>query len=287
MRWRCLVAYDGTDFEGWQSQPSGNTIQDHLERRLTQLFGQPVRIHGSGRTDSGVHARGQVFHFDGDWRSGPDDLLKALRVGFPDAIQVYRVQHVPDDFHARYSVVGKRYIYRLYEGFAGPFEKRWLWSLGNWRVDVDAMNEAATVLLGEHDFAAFGANPRDNREESTVKTMHRLEVFRDGPYLALVTEASGYLYRMVRSLTGCLVHVGLGRRSKADLQAILASRVRTELVMTAPAEGLFLDEVFYGPDLPPPPLPRRIANGGPARNPWPFDDTSSHLRGTPPAEEQG
>ncbi|MDP0500059.1 MAG: tRNA pseudouridine(38-40) synthase TruA [Verrucomicrobiota bacterium JB022] len=268
MRWKCTVAYDGTDFEGWQSQPSQNTIQDHIERRLAFLFKGHLRIHGSGRTDSGVHARGQVFHFDGEWKWEPEDLLKALRVGFPDSIQVYRAERVPDDFHARFSATGKRYIYRMFEGFAGPFDYRWHWSLGNWRLDVDRMNEAAKLLLGEHDFSAFSANPRDGREESTVKDMRRLELVREGPYVTLYTEASGYLFRMVRSLAGCLVHVGIGRLTGDDLREILESATRTERVVTAPAGGLFLDHVYYEGAPSPDPRPGTIALGGGGQGPW-------------------
>jgi len=245
MRWKCTVAYDGTDFEGWQSQPSGNTVQDHIERRLAWLFKQPVRIHASGRTDSGVHARGQVFHFDGDWAHKPEDLLAALRVGFPDSIQVYAAERVADDFHARFSATGKCYAYRFFEGDAPPFETRYCWSLGRRRLDLDAVNRAAAHLVGRHDFSAFSANPRDDREENPVKDLRRLEVVRDGPRLTLWTEASGYLYKMVRSLAGCLCEVGLGKLDPDELPAILASRTRTNRVMTAPARGLCMERVDY------------------------------------------
>lgn len=251
MRWKCHVAYDGTDFEGWQSQVSGQTIQDFIERRLAYLMGGPTRIHAAGRTDSGVHARGQVFHFEGDWKHGPEELLKALRTGYPDTIQVYRAQVVADDFHARFSATGKRYVYRFFEGYAPPFETRYCWSLKGWRLDVPRMNAAAEALLGEHDFSAFGANPRDEREESPVKHLRRLEFLRDGPRVTLVTEASGYLYKMVRSLAGCLVDVGAGRLPPEALRDILASRVRTNTVVTAPPQGLFLDRVYYADDPPP------------------------------------
>jgi len=268
MRWKCTVAYDGTDFEGWQSQPSKNTVQDHLERRLAFLFKRDVRVHGSGRTDSGVHANAQVFHFDGEWKWAPEDLLKALRVGYPDSIQVYRAERVSDDFHARFSAVGKRYVYHFYEGFAGPFDYRWHWSLGHWRLDLDRVNEAAQQLIGKHDFAPFSANPRDGREESTVKDLRRLEVVRNGRHLTLVTEASGYLFRMVRSLAGCLVNVGIGRLSQDDLREILECGVRTERVVTAPARGLFLDRVYYEGHDTPDPDPTKIVFGGPAHSPW-------------------
>lgn len=244
-RWRCWVAYDGTDFEGWQAQPSGNAVQNHLERRLSFLCKEPIRIHGSGRTDSGVHATGQVFHFDGIWNHSAEDLLKALRTGFPDSIQVYRAEPCEADFHARYSAVGKRYLYRIFEGFAPPMETRYCWSLGHRRLDHEAMNAGAASLIGRHDFSAFGANPRDDREDDPVKELRVLRVLREGPRLTLETEASGYLYKMVRSLTGCLVDVGTGKLKPEDLPGILESRVRTNRVVTSPPQGLCLERVYY------------------------------------------
>ena len=245
MRWKCTVAYDGTDFEGWQAQRSGHTIQQFLERRLSFLFERPARIHGAGRTDAGVHAVGQVFHVDGDWAHGPEILLKALRSGFPDSIQVMAAEVVADDFHARFSATGKRYVYRFFEGYAPPFETRYCLSLGQRRLDLERMNEAAARLLGRHDFSAFAANRRDDSEENPVKELRRLEVRRDGPRLTLVTEGSGYLYKMVRSLAGCLLDVGTGKLGPEAVAQILASRTRTAIVCTAPARGLTLERVDY------------------------------------------
>ncbi len=245
MRWKCTVAYDGTQFEGWQSQPSGNTIQDFIENRLRVLFNRRVPIHGSGRTDSGVHARGQVFHFDGDWAHGSEALLKALRTGYPDAIQVYRAEVVDDDFHARFSAVGKRYVYQFLEGHADPFLTRWHWSTGNRRLDVDRMNAGAAYLTGKYDFSAFTANPRDNREDDPVKDLRVLRVESEGPRVRLVAEADGFLFRMVRSLAGCLFDVGTGKLEPEAVAEIRDSRTRTNVVQTAPPEGLFLDEVWY------------------------------------------
>ena len=245
MRWKCTVAYDGTQFEGWQSQPSGNTVQDFIESRLKVLFKKRIPIHGSGRTDSGVHARAQVFHFDGDWMHGPEDLLKALRTGYPDSIQVYRAEVVPDDFHARFSATGKRYVYQWHEGFADPFETRWYWSTGNRRLDVARMNQAASMLLGKHDFSAFSANPRDDRKDDPVKDLRVLIIQRQENKVFLTAEADGFLFRMVRSLAGCLFDVGINKLEPEQVIGILESCKRTNMVQTAPAEGLFLDEVWY------------------------------------------
>jgi tRNA pseudouridine38-40 synthase len=245
MRWKCKVAYDGTAFNGWQSQSGGNTIQDLIEARLRVLLDAPVRIYGSGRTDSGVHARGQVFHFDGNWTAGADTLLRALKSGYPHTIQVFDAEPVDDHFHARFSATGKQYVYQIFEGDASPFETRFHWSLGRRRLVESAMSEAAAILCGRHDFTAFTANAHDDRHEDCVRELRRLEVVRDGAYLKIITEADGYLYRMVRSLVGCLVEVGLGKLSVADVKAMLQTGVRGEKVQTAPPQGLFLEKVFY------------------------------------------
>jgi tRNA pseudouridine38-40 synthase len=245
MRWKCMVAYDGTQFEGWQAQPGGNTVQDLIEKRLGVIFDRRVVIHGSGRTDSGVHARGQVFHFDAEWPHGAEALVKALRTGYPDSIQVYHAEQVEDDFHARFSVVKKRYTYHFFEGHAGPFETRWCFSTGNRRVDTDRMNTAAARLLGRHDFTAFTANPGEERDDDPVKDLLVLEATRDGPRIILKAEARSFLFRMVRSLAGCLFDVGIGKLEADQVSELLAERRRTHLVQTAPAKGLFLDQVWY------------------------------------------
>jgi len=246
MRWKCTVSYDGTRYEGWQSQPGDNTIQDHIETRLRECFKKRIIIHGSGRTDSGVHARGQVFHFDADWVHGPETLLKALRSGYPDSIRIYEAELVEDDFHARFSALGKRYVYQYHEGYADPFETRWHWSMGHRELDVGKMNQAANSLLGKHDFTSFTANPKEERDDNVVRDLRRLEVVREGPKIHLVAEADGFLYRMVRSLAGCLFDVGIGKLTADDVVKIRDKRKRTNLVLTAPPQGLFLDRVWYG-----------------------------------------
>jgi tRNA pseudouridine38-40 synthase len=244
MRWKCTVAYDGTDFFGWQSQEKGNTIQDLIEHQLKIIFKQPIRIHGSGRTDSGVHAKGQVFHFDGEWKSPGDDLLNALRGGLPESILVSSARRVSSDFHARYSAKGKKYIYKLYEGYAPPSEIRYCWSLGKRRLNITSMRLAAKQLLGKHDFTAFAAE-RDNPDEHPIKDLRRLDIVKNGPRINITTEANGYLYKMVRSLVGALVDVGCGKLSRERLVEILESRQRTHRVYTAPGRGLSMDRVFY------------------------------------------
>jgi len=245
MRWKATVAYDGTDFYGWQSQVGGNTVQDYIERRLEAIFKQAVRIHGSGRTVSGVHAEAQVFHFDADWVHPVNHLLRALRSGLPQGIQVTSVHHASDSFHARYSAVGKRYVYRIFEGYAPPFESRFTYSLDNRKIDVDRMRQGARILVGRHDFTAFAADRGDGSEEDPVKELYKLEVTRRGPRVRVTFEGSGFLYKMARSITGALIDVGIGKLEPEHIQRILESRARTSVVATAPAQGLTLVKVFY------------------------------------------
>jgi len=245
MRWKGICAYDGTDLSGWQSQPGGNTVQDLLERRLAQVFTRPVRIHGSGRTDAGVHAEHHPFHFDADWPHGADTLLRAFRSNLPKSIQVWHIEEISDDFHARFSARGKRYAYRIFEGFPRPWEDHYTWALGNRRLDVAALVEAALCLVGTHDFSSLAVNRGDGSAEDSVKTLWRVAVEADFPRLQIVCEGSGFLYKMVRSIAGTLVEVGLGKLSPARLAELLAARQRSNEIAVAPAKGLWLEEVFY------------------------------------------
>lgn len=242
-RWKCICAYDGTTFDGWQSQARGRAIQDVIETRLAQIFGAPVRIHGSGRTDAGVHANGQVFHFDAEWRHGTDRLLAAFRSGLPAAIQVKTARVVAADFHARFQATNKRYVYHLQLGDADPFARPFCWQIFN-PLDLVAMEAAVAELRGRHDFRAFTALNGTVRED-TVRHLRRLEIVRRGRHVRITVEAEGFLYKMVRSIVGALVAVGEGRLTPARVREILASRERTALVKTAPPHGLFLEKVFY------------------------------------------
>lgn len=242
-RWKCLCAYDGTSFDGWQSQVGGSGIQDVIERRLAAIFGHPIRIHGSGRTDAGVHALEQVFHFDAAWRHGADKLLAALRVGLPTAIQVKSARPVSAEFHARFSAAGKRYIYHLHLGDADPFTRPYCWMLFK-PLDLEAMQAAAEVIRGKHDFRALTALNGPERED-TVRDVRRLDVVKRGKEIRITAEANGFLYKMVRSIAGVLVAVGEGRLSVPELRDILSARRRPPAVHTAPPQGLFLAKVFY------------------------------------------
>ncbi len=245
MRWKCICAYDGTDFDGWQRQPGGGAIQNVLEGVLSEILDTPTLTHGSGRTDAGVHARGQCFHFDGDWAHDAGKLIRALHSRLPKTIRIESARSVSEAFHARHSVVGKRYRYRYYLGRAHPMDERYVWACRDVPLDLAAMQAAAQHLEGRHDFSAFGATHGKEDDPNPVKSIHKLELRQCGREITLTTEGSGYLYRMVRSFAGGLYSVGRGRLSPEEIAAILESRVRTHRIITAPACGLCLEKVFY------------------------------------------
>ena len=245
MRWKCTCAYDGTDFDGWQRQPSGGAVQNHIEAALTQIFDRPLQLHGSGRTDAGVHARGQCFHFDAEWLHKPEKLVRALHSILPTSIRIKSVKSVSDDFHARFSVSGKRYLYNYYLGRADPVDDRYVWACRDLPLDLKEMQVAADRLLGTHDFSAYSATHGKENDPNPVKTVSRLQLKQRGKFIRLDAEGSGFLYRMVRSIAGALYAVGRGRLTPDDIAEILESKKRTHRIVTAPAKGLFLDKVFY------------------------------------------
>ncbi len=245
-RWKCVCAYDGTGFSGWQSQPKGDSVQDAIEARLLEVLGVRTRIHASGRTDAGVHALGQVFHFDASWRHGQERLAASLAHRLARSIQIVSIRAAAPDFHARFSAKGKTYEYRIRLGDADPFTRPYAWVIPR-PLDVGAMKAAASVLEGRHDFKAFsasnGAEPGD--AAGTTRDLRRLEVRGTGRGLRIVAEADGFLYKMVRSLVGALVAAGEGRLAPGELAAYLRTGVRTATIQTAPPHGLFLLRVRY------------------------------------------
>ena len=244
-RYRATIAYDGTDFSGWQIQPGQRTVQLELEQALTSLTGQTTRVNCSGRTDAGVHARGQVVHFDLATRIPLARFKLALNSKLPPDVRVLTLQTVRIDFDARFSATGKEYRYFIWnDAQLLPDVRRFRYHV-RIPLDVRAMRRAARLLEGRHDFAAFCANPGYERE-GTVRRLYALRVTRRGPEVTIVAEGEGFLYKMVRSLAGFLVRVGLGELDPADATRILKSRERTARVPTAPGSGLFLWRVSYG-----------------------------------------
>ena len=243
-RWKGVCAYDGGPFSGWQSQAAGDAVQDRIEGRLAEIFKRPVRVHGSGRTDAGVHALGQVFHFEAAWNHGRERLLAAIRTGLPAQIQLRSLQGAKPAFHARFKATGKRYEYRIHLGDADPFLRPYCWPVFR-PLDLAAMQQAAAALQGRHDFRAFTVLNGPARED-TVRDLRRLDVRARGRLIRVTAEADGFLYKMVRSLVGVLVSVGEGQMTVERVQALLRGKTRTADVETAPPQGLFLTKVFYG-----------------------------------------
>lgn len=245
IRYKITIAYDGTNYAGWQIQPRKNTVQAEIERVLETRVGKKVRIHHSGRTDAGVHAKGQVAHFDLD---GPVDLSRfqtSLNALLKPDVRIMKLQRVSGDFHARFSATGKEYRYFIWNGPAVPPEHR-LYRLHERRkLDIDAMKRAAELLVGKHDFATFTVNP--NREiGGTVKTVTKITVTRsrEGDVKICVV-GKGFLYKMVRSIAGCLLRVGIGELEPKDVHRLLKAVKRTNEVPTAKALGLYLWKVDY------------------------------------------
>ncbi len=245
-RWRCLCAYDGSGYTGWQSQAGGGAIQDVIEARLAEVLGVPTRIHASGRTDAGVHAAGQVFHFDASWAHGPEKLAAAMRHRLDRALQIISVRVAPARFHARFSATGKRYSYHIHLGDTDPFTRPYCWVVMK-PLDLGRIKAAAAVLVGKHDFKAFSALNGAEADDAadTVRDLRRLEVSARGRHVRVVAEADGFLYKMVRRLVGALVAVGEGKMTQEDLRQFLVSGDRTARIQTAPPQGLFLRKVTY------------------------------------------
>ncbi len=245
MRWKCICAYDGTCFEGWQRQPHGNTIQNCLETTLSEIFSTNIHTHGSGRTDAGVHAHSQCFHFDADWSHAPEKLILAMNARLPGSIQVKSTRKTSNHFHARFSVKRKRYKYKFHLGRPAPEIERYVWSRPDIPLNTESMTQAANHLIGTHDFTAYSARPSKDDDPNPVKTIYTLNILQHRKQLTLIAEGSGFLYKMVRSIAGALYSVGRNRLTPADVQEMLVSRQRTHRITTAPAKGLWLDQVFY------------------------------------------
>lgn len=243
--YRLTLEYDGAAFEGWQVQRGAHrTVQGALEAAVAQVTGETVRVHGAGRTDSGVHAEAQVASVALVSAREPEVLRRALAGVLPDDVVVRACAAVPDDFHPRFDALRKLYRYRIWNGAErSPLRRaRWHWLRAP--LDVQAMQRAALALEGEHDFAAFQAAGTD--VATSVRRLERLEVRGTaGAEIELDAEGSGFLRHMVRILTGTLIEVGLGRRAPESMTGLLEGRDRTQAGKTAPAHGLTLVRVDY------------------------------------------
>ncbi|MFA6916152.1 MAG: tRNA pseudouridine(38-40) synthase TruA [Parachlamydiales bacterium] len=244
--YKMVLAYDGTPFGGWQIQPQITSIQQLVNEALTTILRQPAYVVGSGRTDAGVHALAQTAHFH---TSKPIPLFKvlgSLNGLLPPQIRIKEIVPVSNDFHARYSATKKIYRYHLtLNPLANPFTRLYSWHISA-PLDLAALHQAIPYFVGTHDFCSF-ANIRDSSkpETDTTRTIYRLDAITTSDGLALEFEGNGFLYKMVRNITGCLIEVGKKKRSADDIPALLSARNRTATGSAAPAHGLFLVDVLY------------------------------------------
>lgn len=245
-RMKATIAYDGTNFSGYQVQPQQRTVQEEIEKVLTVMHKSDEIVHvtASGRTDARVHATGQVLHFDTTLSIPLDRYAHALNVQLPRDIRVLNVEEVAPDFHARFSVHGKRYRYIWScESVQSPFRRFYATPTNGVKPDVSAMKEAAQYILGTHDFSAFCAANTGVKDK--VRTVEAIEFEWHGEELHMTVEGNGFLYNMVRIIAGTLWEVGTGKRISTELEGIVASMDRSKAGKTASAQGLCLEKVYY------------------------------------------
>ncbi len=249
---RCLVIwieYEGGNFHGWQVQPGQRTVQGEIEGALTQMCGEAIRIVGSGRTDTGVHAWGQVAHFHTASQIAPSRVRIGLNAMIGADVSILDCREAPGRFHAQFDALRKTYHYRvLNRRSPSAMRRRYTWHVRR-RLDVEAMRQAAEILKGEHDFASFCREK--GRPDDTVRRLERLDVERLDDEVVIEATAEGFLRRMVRNLVGALVEVGRGERAADSMRAMLAGKHRSLAGIAAPPQGLALVCVEYGEKLPP------------------------------------
>ncbi len=243
-RYKCTLAYDGTGFAGYQVQPGKRTVQLEVEEALSKIHkGQAIRIAASGRTDAGVHARGQVVHFDSALGIPAERWKKALNAMLPDDISILDVIPVDTAFHARFNSIRKEYRYRIsLKEERDPFLRHYAYHYP-YRLDLEAMKEAAQLLTGTHDFTSFCSAKTEVIDR--VRTVEEIIFNTNDDELVIQFIGDGFLYNMVRILTGTLLEVGSGRRDPAEMEKILAAKDRVQAGKTAPGHGLYLWKVDY------------------------------------------
>ena len=247
-KFKLIVAYDGTQYQGWQVQKIGTGIQEKLEEALARLSPAKPRVHSSSRTDTGVHALGMVAHVElprKHFKMPARKLTLALNAWLPEDIRVLSASRVQKEFHARFDATGKQYRYCIWNHAAmNPLIRGTAWHVPR-ALDLEKLRGAAALFVGRHDFRAFTANPGYART-STVRTLTRCDIKRSGRLLTVIIEGDGFLYKMCRGIVGTLVQAGLSRFPLEEIKTMIEKKDRRLAGMTAPAHGLVLWKVFYG-----------------------------------------
>lgn len=246
MRYFMTFSYDGTNYKGYQKQPRTRTIQGEIEKHLKTINGdKAVEIHASGRTDSHVHALNQKAHFDFDNNMSPDSLQKALNSLLPDDIYIKHIEMVSSDFHARYEVKAKEYIYKINMGEYDPIEKNYVYQY-NRKLDVVEMERALKYLEGTHNFKSFTKTNEDQDDyERTIVQTNLIRNMKNVNKITISFLGTGFMRYMVRNMVGTLIEIGEGKRKSEDIIEILNSQDRRKAGKTANPEGLYLKDVFY------------------------------------------
>ena len=241
---RIVLQYEGTKYQGWQKQEStDNTIQGKLEKILSKMTGAPVEVHGAGRTDAGVHAKGQVAHFKLETELSETEIMSYINQYLPEDIGVISIKEAGERFHARLNATGKIYQYRIWNSdIPSVFDRRYM-HIEKRQLDIDKMRKAAQILEGTHDFKAFTSTKKGKK--STVRTIWHIEIEKLGTEVCITYKGDGFLYHMVRILSGTLMEVGLSERSVESVEETLSSLERQNAGFLAPAKGLTLMEVLY------------------------------------------
>jgi len=241
---KCKVTYEGTRYQGWQRQESSdNTIQGKLEQLISRMCKEKIEIHGSGRTDAGVHALGQVINFHTNCEMQIADMLAYMNGYLPEDIAVTEIEEAPERFHSRLHAKGKQYGYRVWNSTVpNVFWRRYSHTVEE-PLNVEAMRKAAAYLLGEQDFKSFTSAKKGKK--STVRNIEAIDIVKEGDMITFTFRGDGFLYHMVRILVGTLLEVGLGERTPESIPAVIAAQNREKAGILVPGKGLVLEKVFY------------------------------------------
>lgn len=243
-KYKLIIEYDGSKYKGWQRlSHTDKTIQTKIETLLSKILAEKVEIHGSGRTDAGVHAFAQVAHFETSEVIDEVSFIDTCNSMLPQDIVFKLIEKVSIDFHARYSVKSKKYVYKVWNSpIPSALYRKYYYNVPK-KLDVVNMNKAIQILVGEHDFSAFTVNK--SKKKSNIRTIISIDINEIDDKLELIFYGNGFLYKMVRLITGTLIEVGLGEKTPEDINNILESKDRKKAGQTAPAHGLYLEEVKY------------------------------------------